>query len=98
CEKAGRIVFDEKLYKSYKSIKWKSIKPQDKQINTRIIEFSRGINYFDNKIIAIHKGFIYKEKGLWLRGDEAAGWHWETMQEIGCKENNNFKVLGNNYE
>ena len=96
CRGAGQINFNQQLYEDYKNPKYKEVKPNDIYVNSRIIEFSRRKTYFDNKIIALHKGFIYINYGIFLRGDEAAGFYFRFKEEIGCKENNKFTILKGN--
>ena len=96
CRGAGQINFNQQLYEDYKNPKYKEVKPNDIYVNSRIIEFSRRKTYFDNKIIALHKGFIYINYGIFLRGDEAAGFYFRFKEEIGCKENNKFTILKDN--
>ena len=96
CRGAGQINFNQQLYEDYKNPKYKEVKPDDIYVNSRIIEFSRRKTYFDNKIIALHKGFIYINYGIFLRGDEAAGFYFRFKEEIGCKENNKFTILKGN--
>ena len=96
CKGAGQINFNQQLYEDYKNPKYKEVKPDDIYVNSRIIEFSRRKTYFDNKIIALHKGFIYINYGIFLRGDEAAGFYFRFKEEIGCKENNKFTILKGN--
>ena len=96
CKGAGQINFNQQLYEDYKNPKYKEVKPDDIYVSSRIIEFSRRKTYFDDKIIALHKGFIYINYGVFLYGDEAAGFYFRLKEEIGCKENNKFTILKGN--
>lgn len=96
CKRAGQINFNQQLYEDYKNPKYKEVKVDDIYVNSRIVEFSRGQTYFDDKIIALHKGFIYINYGVFLKGDEAAGFYFRFKEEIGCKENNKFTILKGN--
>lgn len=96
CKGAGQINFNQQLYEDYKNPKYKEVKVDDIYVNSRIVEFSRKQTYFDNKIIALHKGFIYINYGVFLKGDEGTGFYFRFKEEIGCKENNKFTILKGN--
>ena len=88
-EKAGAIIYNIELFENYKSTKWKSIKPND-ITNGRIRQFYREEVYFDNILVKKHIGFIYMNYGLFLEGDEGAGFGLNYAQKIGCNENNKY--------
>ena len=91
CEnEAGRIILNETLYEDYRNPNYKQHKPSD-IYRGRILEFSRGITYYDKKIISIHRGFIYYNYGIFFSGDEGGGFNLNLKKEIGCTENNRFK-------
>ena len=43
--------------------------------------------WYSNIHYATQIGYNYKYFGLWLQGDEAAGWHWENKKTLYCKDN-----------
>ena len=55
------------------------------QINSRLSKAKWGL-WYDNIHFATQIGYNYKYFGLWLQGDEAAGWHWETKDTLICED------------
>ncbi|WP_181881914.1 hypothetical protein [Helicobacter sp. MIT 14-3879] len=68
------------------------LKTEQKKGNITILIYDK---YYKDIHYATYTRYNYKEKGLWLRGDEGAGWHLETEDDLTCSYLDNFyKALG----
>ncbi|RDU67318.1 hypothetical protein [Helicobacter equorum] len=47
--------------------------------------------YYNNIHYATQIGYNYKYSGLYLKGDESAGWHWKTSNILICEDLKNEK-------
>ena len=78
--------YDEKTQKEYLMSDFTITK-------TRIVKLGNKLTINENtlfyKNIPFYKysSFWYDYKGLFLQGDEAAGWHWENERALYCKDN-----------
>ena len=86
CKGAGEIINYSSKYESLKKeYGWNTIYNKPIKVTNRIEEHSY-YNQLNNVIIFYEYNFyIYKYFGIFLKGDEGRGWHWETESTVGCK-------------
>lgn len=86
CKGAGEIINYSSKYESLKKeYGWNTIYNKPIKVTNRIEEHSY-YNQLNNGIIFYeYKFYIYKYFGIFLKGDEGAGWHWKTESTVGCK-------------
>ncbi|WP_104717789.1 hypothetical protein [Helicobacter trogontum] len=58
---------------------------KNRDISNRLREF-KNVYYYKNEPFYEFLSFSYNYKGLFLKGDEAAEWHWENERALYCKD------------
>ena len=86
CEYAGEIINYSSKYEALKKeYGWNTIYNKPIKVASRIEEHSyynqlnNGIKFYE------YKFYIYKYFGIFLKGDEAAGWYLKIENTISCK-------------
>ena len=78
---------------NYFQTQFDALQQDFKTRSTKAVYISKDLNRFDNylyykeKLIYFYEDYWYDYKGLFLQGDEAAGWHWENKKTLYCKDN-----------
>ncbi|RDU59412.1 hypothetical protein CQA53_11480 [Helicobacter didelphidarum] len=99
CEtKAKRSIIDKELYEKSRLDEFYSTNPPNKKIQSRITKmYFENIHKLSNKIFYEYETYFYDNYGIFLKGDEGAGWHINFGYEVlDCKpkisyENKDYK-------
>ncbi|MCI5786107.1 MAG: hypothetical protein MR025_01445 [Helicobacter trogontum] len=82
--------YDENTQKEYLMSDFTIAETYSKDITKRLKD-REATWYYHDKPFYKEKYYWYNYKGLFLQGDEAAGWHWETQQRLLCENNETLK-------
>lgn len=89
--KAKKLVLHRKIFETTKVNEIKSINYHNEKINSRITKISFE-NIYKNKIVYYeYETYLYDNYGIFLKGDEAAGWHWENSEILDCKPETSYQ-------
>lgn len=58
---------------------------KNRDISNRLREF-KNVYYYKNEPFYEFLSFSYNYKGIFLQGDEAAGWYWEYEGNLYCEK------------
>ncbi|RDU58931.1 hypothetical protein CQA53_11740, partial [Helicobacter didelphidarum] len=85
CLTAGEIIKESHKYDIVNRYDWTTITNKPIYVDSRITEHSYQNQFHDGKIFYKYKFYIYKNFGIFLHGDEAAGLHIEISKNLSCK-------------
>ena len=83
----GRKFCDETTKQEFLVDNFELKSRKNRDISNRLREF-KNVYYYKNEPFYEFLSFSYNYKGLFLKGDEAAGWHWETEDTLICENLN----------
>ena len=78
--------YDEKTQKEYLMSDFTIENTYSKDITKNLKEREATL-FYKNKPFYKEKYYWFTYNGIFLQGDEAAGWHWENKKTLYCKDN-----------